>query len=56
VLLAIVLRRPLTAPRPLARIGALVPPLTVLVMAGLNVQAWLGEPALRQLVRWGLRL
>jgi hypothetical protein len=55
VLLAILLRRPLTVPRPLARLGALVPVLTLLVMAGLNVQAWFGEPALRQLVRWGMR-
>ncbi|HEX8111817.1 MAG TPA: hypothetical protein VF516_28995 [Kofleriaceae bacterium] len=54
VLVAILLRRPLTVPRPLARLGALVPALTVLVMAGLNVQSWFGEPALRQLVRWGM--
>lgn len=56
VLLAIIRRRPLTVPRPLARLGAVVPALTVLVMAGLNVQGWFGEPALRQLVRWGMRL
>lgn len=54
VLLAILRRRPLTVPRPLARLGALLPALTVLVMAGLNVQGWFGEPALRQLVRWGM--
>jgi hypothetical protein len=24
------------------------------IMAGLNVQAWFGEPALRVLVRWGM--
>jgi hypothetical protein len=54
VLLAIIRRRPLTVPRPLARLGPLVPALTVLVMAGLNVQVWFGEPALHQLVRWGM--
>lgn len=55
VLLAILLRRPLTAPRRLARLGALVPTLAVLVMAGLNVQLWSGEPALHALARWSMR-
>lgn len=54
VLVAIVRRRPLTVPRPLARLGALVPPLAVVIMAGLNVQAWFGEPVLCTLVRWGM--
>ncbi len=54
VLVAIVRRRPLTVPRPLARLGTLMPALTVVVMAGLNVQPWFGEPVLRQLVRWGM--
>jgi hypothetical protein len=55
VLLAIVLRRPLTAPRLLARLGALVPTIAVLCMAALNVQAWFGEPALHTLARWSMR-
>jgi hypothetical protein len=55
VLLAIVLRRPLTAPRLLARLGAVVPTLAVLVMAGLNVQLWFGEPALHALARWSMK-
>jgi hypothetical protein len=55
VLLAIVLRRPLTAPRLLARFGAVVPTLAVLVMAGLNVQLWFGEPALHALARWSMK-
>lgn len=55
VLLAIVLRRPLTAPRLLARLGALVPTIAVLCMAGLNVQAWSGEPVLHTLARWSLK-
>jgi hypothetical protein len=52
VLVAIIRRRPLTVPRPLARVGALVPAATVAIMAGLNVQPWFGEPVLRALVRW----
>jgi hypothetical protein len=55
VLLAILLRRPLTAPPLLARLGALVPTLAVLVMAGLNVQHWYGEPVLHALARWSMR-
>ena len=54
VLIAILLRRPLTVPRPLARLGALVPATAVAIMAGLNVQPWFGEPVLRALVRWGM--
>lgn len=54
VLVAIVRGRPLALPRPLARLGARVPALAVAIMAGLNVQAWFGEPVLRTLVRWGM--
>jgi hypothetical protein len=54
VLVAIVRRRPLTVPAPLARLAAWVPATAVAIMAGLNVQAWFGEPALRTLVRWGM--
>lgn len=54
VLVAILRRRPLTVPRPLARLGALVPAIAVAIMAGLNVQPWFGEPVLRALVRWGM--
>ena len=54
VLVAIIRRRPLTVPAPIARLGALVPPAAVAIMAGLNVQAWFGEPALHALVRWGM--
>jgi len=54
VLVAIIRRRPLTLPGPLARLGALVPAIAVAVMAGLNVQPWFGEPVLRTLVRWGM--
>lgn len=54
VLVAIVRRRALTVPRSLARLGTLVPALAVAIMAGLNVQAWFGEPVLRQLMRWGM--
>lgn len=54
VLIAIIRRRPLTVPRSLARLGALVPAATVAIMAALNVQPWFGEPMLRALVRWGL--
>jgi hypothetical protein len=54
VLVAIVRRRPLTMPAPIARLGAFVPPIAVVVMAGLNAQVWFGAPALRLLVRWGM--
>jgi len=54
VLVAIVRRRPLTTPRLIARLGAFVPVTTVAIMAGLNLQVWFGEPALRALVRWGM--
>lgn len=54
VLVAIIRRRPLTVPRWLARLGALVPAAAVAIMAGLNVQPWFGEPVLRTLVRWGM--
>ena len=54
VLVAIVRRRPLTVPALIARIGSLVPATAVAVMAGLNVQVWFGEPALRVLARWAL--
>jgi hypothetical protein len=53
VLIAIIRRRPLTAPRLLTRLGPLVPATAVAIMAGLNVQPWFGEPVLRALVRWG---
>jgi hypothetical protein len=52
VLVAIIRRRPLTVPRLLTRLGALVPATAVAIMAGLNVQCWFGEPVLRALVRW----
>lgn len=51
VLIAIVRRRPLAWPAPLARLGAAIPAITIAVMAALNVQPWFGEPALRVLVR-----
>jgi hypothetical protein len=54
VLVAIVRRRPLVTPRPIARLGAFVPVTAVAIMAGLNVQVWFGAPALRVLVRWGM--
>lgn len=54
VLVAIIRRRPLTVPRSLARLGALVPTATVAIMAGLNVQPWFGQPVLVALVRWGM--
>lgn len=54
VLVAIIRRRPLTAPRSLARLGALVPAAAVAIMAGLNVQPWFGQPVLVALVRWGM--
>lgn len=54
VLVAIVRRRPLAMPAPITRLGAFVPATAVAIMAGLNVQAWFGEPALRVLVRWGM--
>jgi hypothetical protein len=54
VLVAIIRRRPVTVPRSLARLGALVPATAVAIMAGLNVQPWFGEPVLRALVRWGM--
>jgi hypothetical protein len=54
VLVAIVRRRPLIAPRPIARLGAFVPVTALAIMAGLNVQVWFGVPALRMLVRWGM--
>jgi hypothetical protein len=54
VLVAIIRRRPLTVPRSLARLSALVPAAAVAIMAGLNVQPWFGEPVLRALVRWGM--
>jgi hypothetical protein len=54
VLVAIIRRRPLTVPRLLTRLGALVPATAVVIMAGLNVQPWFGEPVLRTLVRWGM--
>lgn len=56
VLIAIIRRRPLTMPRLLTRLGALVPATAVVIMAGLNVQPWFGEPVLRALVRWGAHL
>jgi hypothetical protein len=52
VLVAIIRRRPLTVPRLLTRLGALVPATAVAIMAGLNVQCWFGEPVLRALVRF----
>ena len=54
VLVAIVRRRPLTVPAPIAWLGAFAPAAAVAIMAGLNVQVWFGEPALRTLVRWGM--
>lgn len=54
VLVAIIRRRPLTMPRLLIRLGALVPVNAVAIMAALNVQPWFGEPVLRALVRWGM--
>jgi hypothetical protein len=54
VLVAIIRRRPLTVPRSLARLSALVPAAAVAIMAGLNVQPWFGESVLRALVRWGM--
>jgi hypothetical protein len=54
VLVAIVRRRPLTVPAPIARRGGLVPPLAIAIIAGLNVQAWFGETALRVPVAVGM--
>lgn len=54
VLVAIVRRRPLAVPAPIARLAAFVPATTIAVMAGLNVQSWFGEPALHALARWGM--
>ncbi|MEO7732861.1 MAG: hypothetical protein ABIY55_17990 [Kofleriaceae bacterium] len=54
VLVAIIRRRPLALPAPLARLAAFVPALAVVIMAGLNVQPWFGPSALRTLARWGM--
>lgn len=54
LLVAIVRRRPLVTPRPIARLGPFVPVTAVAIMVGLNVQVWFGAPALRVLVRWGM--
>jgi hypothetical protein len=54
VLIAIIRRRPLALPAPLARLAAFAPATAVLIMAGLNVQPWFGTPVLRALWRWGM--
>jgi hypothetical protein len=54
VLVAIVRRRPFIVPALIVRLGAFVPATAVVIMAGLNVQPWFGEPVLRVLVRWGM--